>query len=266
MGLTLTVLAAIGVVVLILDASAVRTVGAFGPRLAGQATVVVWSHGLESADAAAARAGEIIAGLPGVRSVTPLDPEGSDELVARLLGAPSQPDAEARLLAVDGAGRGLAAGLVRQLDAQGVPARVVDHDWKNSAPARTAAAVVAAGVLIPVVAVVAFAIAGAMAAGREMARAAGAVEMMRIAGASDGYLTGLVRARVAGLALTSGLWAAALGLVAAVGVAQTTLTEPLGGLTRADLISPWPVIVLCAWLSATLGAWLGARGWLKARR
>ena len=267
-GLILTVIAAIGVVVLILDAAALRTVDDLGPRLAGQATVVVWSHGLESADAAAARAGETIATVPGVRSVTPLDPASSDALFGRLLGPPSGVGDDQRLLAVDESRdqADLAAGLERALVAQGVPARVADHDWKSSAPARTAAAVAAAGVFVPVVAVIAFAMAGAMVAGREMARAAGLMDVMRIAGASDGYLSGLVRGRVASLALTSALWAAAVGLIAAAAVARTPVAEPLGGLTRADLISPWPLIVPCAWLAATTAGWLAARVGLRRRR
>jgi cell division protein FtsX len=268
LGLTLTVVAAIGVLTLIVDAAALRTVGAVGPRLAGQATVVVWSHGLESADAAAARAGEIIAALPGVRSVAPLEPASSDALFGRLLGAPSGAGGEQRLLAVEVSGEQVdrAAGLESALAAQGIPARAADHDWKASAPARTTAAIVAAGAFIPVAAVIAFAIAGAMAAGREMARAAGVIEMMRIAGASDGYLSRLVRGRVASLALTSALWAAAAGLIAAAAVARTSLAEPLGGLTRADLLSPWPLIVPCAWLAAAAAGWLAARGALRKRR
>ncbi len=268
LGLVLTVVATMGVLTLILDAAALRTVGAVEPRLAGQATVMVWSHGLESADAAAARAGEIIAAFPGARSVTPLDPASSDALFGRLLGAPYGAGGEQRLLAVEeGGGQAdLAAGLERALAAQGIPARVADHDWKASAPARTAVAIAAAGAFIPVAAVVAFAVAGAMAAGREMTRAASVIEMMRIAGAGDGYLSGLVRGRVAALALTSALWAAAAGLVAVAAVARTPLAEPLGGLTRADLLSPWPLIVPCAWLAAATTGWLAARGALRKRR
>jgi hypothetical protein len=99
-----------------------------------------------------------------------------------------------------------------------------------------------------------------------MTRAAGVIEMMRIAGASDGYLSGLVRGRVASLALTSALWAAVAGLIAAAAVARTPVAEPLGGLTRADLLSPWPLIVPCVWLAAATAGWLAARGALGKRR
>jgi hypothetical protein len=105
---------------------------------------------------------------------------------------------------------------------------------------------------------------GGVEARREMSRAHGVVELMRISGASECYVAGLVRGRVAGLALTCALWAAALGLIAAALVARAGWAGALGGITRADLISPWPLLVLLAWLAGALGAWLGARGRLKA--
>jgi cell division transport system permease protein len=266
MGLTLTVLAAIAVLTLILDGAALRTLDALGPRLNGEATVVVWPHGLESADAAAARAGEIIAAVPGVRAVTPLDPASSDAMFGRLLGG--SPGGEQRLLAVQATGdpAGLSVTLGHALAAQGVPARVTDHDWNTSGPARTVAVIAAIGVFIPVVAIVVFAVAGAMAARREIVRAAKVIELMRIVGASDAFLSGLVQRRVAGLALISALWAAAVGLIAVAAAAQTSLAEPLGGLTRGDLLTPWPLIIPCVWLAAAVTAWLAARGALRSRR
>ena len=262
----LTLFAATGVFILILDAAALRTAGDLAPRVTGAATVVVWAHGLESADAAQARAAEVVATVPGAGAVTVLDPAMSDSLVARLAGVPTSASSDARLLAVKARGeaQGLADRLEQVLSAQGLPARVADHSWKDSPPARTAALVAAAGVLIPLAAVAAFAIIGAGEAGREISRAGRAIELMRLSGASQGYLAALVRGRVAGLALTCALWAAALAVIAAALASRAGWAGPLGDLTRADLISPWPLLVPFAWLAGALGGWLGAHGRLSS--
>ena len=264
--LVLTLFAAIGAFVLILDAAAVRTAGDLAPRLTGAATVVVLAHGLESADAAQARAAEIIAAVPGAGAVTVLDPAPSDSLLARLMGIPASASTDARLLAVQahGDGQGLASRLEHALGAQGLPARTADHSWKDSPEARTAALIAAAGALFPLAAVLAFALVSAGEAGREMTRARGAIELMRLSGASQGYVAGLVRGRVAGLALTCALWAAALAVIAVALVSRAGWAEPLGDLTRADLVSPWPLLVLLVWLAGALGGWLGARGRLRS--
>lgn len=259
--LILTLFAAIGIFVLILDAAAIRTAGDLAPRLTGAATVVVWAHGLESADAAQARAAEIVARVPGAGAVTVLDPAPSDSLIGRLTGVPAAAASDTRLLAVQARGDpgGLANRLEQGLSAQGLSVRATDHSWKDSPAARAAALIVAAGALVPLAAVIAFAVVGAGEAGREMSRARGAIELMRLGGASQGYVAGLVRGRIAGLALTCALWAAALAVLVAALVSRAGWAGPLAGLTRTDLVSPWPLLVLLAWLAGALGGWLGAR-------
>jgi len=261
----LTLFAAIGIFALIIDAAAVRTAGGLAPRLTGAVTVVVWARGLESADAAQARAAEIIASVPGAGAVTVLDPDVSDGLIARLVGVPAPASTEARLLAVEahGEGQGLASRLEQGLRARGLPARAADHSWKDSPAARTAALIAAAGVLIPLAVLVAFIVVGGLEARGEMTRARRAIELMRLSGASQGYIAGLVRGRVAGLALTCALWAATLAVIAAALVSRAGWASLLGGLARADIVSPWPLLVLLAWLAGALGGWLGARGRLK---
>jgi cell division transport system permease protein len=264
--LVLTLFATIGVFVLILDAAAVRTVGDLTPRLTGAATVVVWAHGLESADAAQARAAEIIATVPGAGGVTVLDPALSDSTIARLTGVPASAASDVRLLAVQahGEGQGFPGRLEQGLSAQALPARAADHSWKDNPAARTAVLIAAAGVFVPLAAVAAFVVVGGLEARREMSRARGAIELMRLSGASQGYVAGLMRNRVAGLGLTCALWAAALAVIAAALVSRAGLASPLGGLTRGDLISPWPLLVLLVWLAGALGGWLGARGRLRS--
>jgi hypothetical protein len=264
----LTLLCAIGVLALIFDAAIVRTAWGLGPRLAGAATVIVWSHGLESSDAAAARAGEILASAPDVAGVSPLDPAPSDRLLGQLTGAPKDEASDVRLLAVESRAddAGLATRLEQRLGDQGLPARVADHSWRRSPAARSAVLIAAAGRLAPLAAVAGFVLVGAWEARREMARGRGAVELMRVAGAGEGYVAGLVRDRVANLALTCALWAGAFGVMAAAVASRWGLAGPLGSLTRADLVTPWPLLLVLAWLAGALGAWLGARGRLRAAR
>jgi cell division transport system permease protein len=264
--IALTVLAAIGVFVLIFDAAAVRTAWGLGPRLTGAATVIVRAHELESADAAAARAGEILSSAPGVATVSPLDPDPSDQIVALLLGVPRADASDVRLLAIGShtSDAGFAGGLERRLRGQGLPASVADHSWRQSAAARTAILILAVGVLAPLAAVVGFVLVGAWEARREIARARGVVELMRVAGAEEGYVAGLVRNRVAALCLTCALWAGVLGMIGAAAASRMGLASALGGLVRADLVTPWPLLLVLAWLAGALGAWLGARGRLRA--
>ncbi|HEY1447092.1 MAG TPA: hypothetical protein VGF33_01015 [Caulobacteraceae bacterium] len=264
----LTLLAVIGVLALIFDAAIVRTAWGLGPRLAGAATVIVWSHGLESSDAAAARAGEILSSAPEVAAVSPLDPAPSDRLIGQFLGAPQDAAFDVRLLAIDSrAGDAdLAARLEQKLRDHGLAARVADHSWRRNTTARTAILIAAAGLLAPLAVVAGFGLAGAWEARSEMARARAAVELMRVSGAGEGFVAGLVRDRVAALALTCALWAAALGVMAAAAASRWGLVGPLGSLTRADLLTPWPLLLVLAWLAGALGAWLGARGRLRAAR
>jgi hypothetical protein len=266
--MALTLLAAVGVFVLIFDAAAVRTTWGLGPRLTGAATVIVWARGLESSDAAAARADEILRSAPGVAAVAPLDPDPSDQVVGLLLGVPRNDASDVRVLAIDSraSGAGFAGGLEQRLRDQGLPASVADHSWRQSAAARTAILIVAAGVLAPLAAVVGFVVVGAWEARRELTRARGAVELMRIAGAEDGYIVGLVRNRIAALSLTCALWAAAFGMMAAAMASRMGVAGALGGLKRIDLATPWPLLLLLAWLAGALGAWLSARGRLRASR
>src|SRR5258708_23454899 len=156
--LVLTLFATFGISVLILDAAGIRPAGDLAPRLTGAVTVVVWAQALESAEAAQARAAEIIATVPGAGAVTLFDPAPGDSSVARLAGVPASASSDARLLAVEahGEAQGLADRVEQGLSAQGLAARAADHSWKESPAARTAALIPAAGALAPPVDVLAF--------------------------------------------------------------------------------------------------------------
>jgi len=263
--LVLGVLALLGGLALLMDAAGYRATRGFASRFAGVETVVVWSHGLESADAAQARAAEILAGVPGVGTVTPLDPATGDALIAHILGAPAA--SEPRLLAVDtaGGGKSSARRLQQVLGAQDVPGLAVDHNWKDSSTARKAGLIVTVSVLAPLIAILGFALVCAGEARREMAKGHGVIDLMRTSGATEGYVAGLVGARVAGLAFTAALWGAAGAMVAAALVSRRGFVDALGGLSRGDLISPWPLVIVVVWLVGAFAAWLSALSRLKRR-
>jgi cell division protein FtsX len=261
--LGLGLLAFVGVLTLLFDMAGLRVAPDITSRLSAAETVVVWSVGLESADAAQARAAEILAGVPAVRSVTPLDPATGDQLIARTMGAPGT--SEARLLTVDVADGDLTSRLQQTLRARGMPGVVIGRGWKESAAARSALLVVAVGGLAPLIAIIGFVVICGVEARREMARGRAVVELVSTSGASDGYIAGLVQARVAGLALSAALWGAAAAIIAATVISRKGLADALGGLSREDLASPWPLIVVIVWLLGALAAWLSARARLRRR-
>jgi hypothetical protein len=89
------------------------------------------SGALESSDAAAARAREILGGLPGVAGVRVLEPASIDASLARILMAPpsSKDTGAPRVLAVSVAGGGspATAPAERALSAEGLLFAIDDH-------------------------------------------------------------------------------------------------------------------------------------------
>jgi cell division transport system permease protein len=250
--------ACFGALAVSFDIAALRAGEDLPARLTGATTVVVWSAGLESADAAQARAAEALAGAPGAGSVTSLEPAASDRLVARALGAPDA--AEARLLQVRGASP---AALQQALTTQGIAGAAIDRSWRATAGTRAVLIALAAGILVPLLALAGFVLVCAAEARQEMQRNGATVELMRRAGAFDAYVAGLVRARIAGLALTAGLWGAAGAMIGAALLSRKGLADLVGGLARVDVLWPWAVLVAIAWGLGTLAAGSAARGRLK---
>jgi hypothetical protein len=254
----LSLFVALGVLAVSFDTAAFRAGQDLPARLGGAATVVVWGHGLESADAAQARAAEALGALPGAPPVDALDPATSDRLVARALGAPDASDA--RLLAVRG---GSAKALQATLAAQGIPGAAIDRSWRTTSGPRTVLLTVAAGVLVPLVAVIGFVLVCAAEARREIGQDVAAVDLMRQAGAFDAYVAGMIRGRIAGLALVAGLWGVAGAIIAAALLSRRGLADLVGGLGRIDVLLPWIALLAVAWALGTLAAGLAARGRLR---
>jgi cell division protein FtsX len=261
--LFLTIFAVAALLAGMADLAAARAAEGVVGRFDADETVVVWSHGLESADAAAARASEILARVPGVSQARWLDPAAGDRLAAVALGAPGEQGRDVRLISVTapGGGKALARRMVEALAAQDLPARATSRS--GIASAGYAAPILAAAVLVPLLAILAFAIVCWVEARREMRRSHAVVDLMRISGASPGFIAREVRRRISGLALVASLWGASGAMVVAALAVRRNLAGPLGGLSRHDLLTPWAALVLVLWLAALAGAGLGARSRLK---
>jgi cell division transport system permease protein len=238
-------------------------------RLVGSATVVVRAAGLESPDAAAARAAERLGVVDGVARAWPLEPAGVDGLIARLVDGSSSGRGAPRLVAVEfkAGAAPRSAALLRALKADGLDAGLDDHRPWTSPIGRAAAlsSLAAATLLAAIVALLA-----AMAAfttGRRLAAQAGLVDLLRLSGAADGFIGGLFAAETArGAAWASAAGAAAAALAVAAWRLAGGAVEPIGGgvlaFNWADLawVAPWPFIAAAA---GALAARLAVRAALE---
>ncbi len=246
----LSMLAVVAALTCLIDLAGWRLTRRVDARLAGATSIVVWTHGLESADAAQARAAEILIDAPGVRSVTLLDPRPDDEAIAAALGAPK---ATTRLLKLSVA-PGAAPTLVMRLAKADLPARA-----STRPPAATGGSKLELiGLAVIVIALAVFALTCGIEAAREVRRGWSALELARLGGASDGWLTAVAARRPAGLTGASLLWGAAGALVGSAFIATAGPLPGLGGLTRADIISPWPLILVALGLAGLAAAWAAA--------
>ena len=193
-----------------------RAAKGWADQLVGEATVIVRPKGNESPDAAAARAAETLAGLPGVTEARALEREKAYDLIKPWLGdvADLEDLPVPRLVAVELDHK--AAPSVEVLDgalkAQGLDATVDDHslwikDIKRSAGvARWVGASIFLLIAGAAAAVIAFATRAGLAARRDV------VEVLHLAGAEHVLIAKLFQARFARIAATAGVF----GAVAAV--------------------------------------------------
>ena len=226
-------------------------------QLDGEATVIVRPKRGETPDAAAARAAEALAGVPGVSEARALEPQKAYDLIRPWLGDIS--DLEdlpvPRLVAVtlDRKAPAGAARLAQALKAQDLDASVDDHslwikDIRRSANlARGLGAAVFLLIAGAAGAVVAFATQAGLAGRRDV------VEVLHLSGAEDSYIAGLFQLRFARLAAVGGVIGAAVaaglaGLLRLAGGAQG-LTPALP-IAWSDLI----VVIACPFLAAAVAA------------
>lgn len=180
-------------------------------QLDDQATVLVRPKGAETPDAAAARAAETLAGVPGVAEARALEKEKAEALIAPWLGDADLSDLPVpRLVAVQLTREAPASAqaLDRALKAQGLDAVVDDHsawmtDIRRAAEmTRWAGLAIFTLISIAAAAVVAFATRAGLAARREV------VEVLHLTGAEDRFIARLFQIRFARMAAVAGLFGA----------------------------------------------------------
>ena len=242
-----------------------RAAQGWASQLTGEATVIVRARGGETPDAAAARAAEALAAVPGVTEARALEKEKAYALIEPWLGDAADLDdlPVPRLVAVglDRKTPATAAALDKALKGQGLDAVVDDHSaWIKDI--RRAAGVVrwTAGTLLVLIAgaaaaVVAFATRAGLAARRDV------VEVLHLTGAEDSQIANLFElrfARVAALSGAAGAAAAALlgGVLRLVGGGQGI--TPAMPIAWIDLVAVLPCPVLAA-LVAAVAARITAR-------
>jgi len=180
-------------------------------QLDDQATVLVRPKGAETPDAAAARAAETLAGVPGVAEARALEKEKAEALIAPWLGDADLSDLPVpRLVAVQLTREAPASAqaLDRALKAQGLDAVVDDHsawmtDIRRAAEmTRWAGLAIFTLISVAAAAVVAFATRAGLAARREV------VEVLHLTGAEDRFIARLFQIRFARMAAVAGLFGA----------------------------------------------------------
>ncbi len=234
-------------------------------QLVSEATVIVRARGGETPDAAAARAAEALAGLPGVVEARALEREKAYELIRPWLGDVADLDdlPVPRLVAVslDRKNPATAAVLDKALKGQGLDAVVDDHsiwikDIRHAAGVvRATALAIFALIAAAAAAVVMFATRAGLTARRDV------VEVLHLAGAEDRQIANLFELRFARVAAISG----AIGAAAAAALGGGLRLMGGGqGITPAlpiawiDLLAVLPCPVLAA-LVAAFAARLTAR-------
>jgi cell division transport system permease protein len=234
-----------------------RAAGGWRTQLGGSATVLVRARGDETADGAAARAAETLAGVKGVTEAAALEPEKAKALLEPWLGKDGVLDdlPIPRLVSVDLDAKAPASAqtMDKALKAAGVDATIDDHSlWlkdvlRAGALARAFAIGVAALVAAAAGAVIVFATRAGLAARRDL------VSVLHLAGAEDGFIAGLFQARFARMAAMAGLIGAAAASTLA---ASARLAGGGAGLTPVlplawtDLVS----LLLCPLVAAAIAA------------
>ncbi len=243
--------------------AASRAAAELRPRLGGAMTVVVHGKGLESADAAAARAQEVIAAVSGVVGATPLEPDDHDAAIATLIAGRTE-SGEARLISVDTARSGgpSATALGAKLREARIDSRIDDHRGTGGQLERASLRLIAGAAITLAVALILIVAAAFAAAGAMIRRDHDRFDLMRRLGAREGFSAGVARRRVTLTVFIGAVGGLFVGIIAAValgGRAATTLAisiEPFDALAAVI----WPFVLAGA---AALASEVGARGELR---
>jgi cell division transport system permease protein len=247
-----------------------RAAHGWARSLRAEATVQVRPRVSETGAAAAARAAETLAGVPGVAEAEAMDRKAAEALLRPWVGDAVLPDLPIPYLVtvrLDRTAPASAVSLSRALAEAGVDATVDDHSLWRGEVERSAA-------LISALAIAAFLLTGGAAgaavvyATRAGMAAQGAViETLSLNGASDGRIAGLYQRRYGLLAAGAGAAGAvaAMGLVAALrflgGAEGVTPALPVAW-SDALILSPCPLLAATV---ALVAARFAALARLKGR-
>jgi cell division transport system permease protein len=204
---------------------AARAAHGWRTQLSGSATVVVRPKADETADAAAARAAETLAGVKGVAEADALEREKAEALLEPWLGKDGiiKELPVPRLISVDLDPKtpASAAAMDDALRSAGVDATVDDHSlWlKDILGAAAVGETTAIGVALLIAAAAGAVIVFATRAG--MSARGDVVSVLHMAGAEDRFIANLFVARFARMSALAGL-VGALGAAALVAVARAT--------------------------------------------
>jgi cell division protein FtsX len=264
---------------LVAATAAARAAVAWSPRLAGSVTVAVAGDGLESTQAAVARATEILARSPGVTRIAVLDPDAGDRLAGQLMGAPRTGDETDPpgiiVTTFDASGAGSAARIAQDLRQGNVIAVVDDHGVWSGPVERTAAIAAAVTVASLLVLAVLTYVLAATAAAAAVRKRASRITLLLQLGATDAVILRPFRARAVGAAILGAVTGAAAAAALAAAVIWSPAVAnwigsrtgvPLGaapGLDAWDLAAAaiWPPVAILLALWAASGA---ARARLRA--
>jgi cell division transport system permease protein len=226
-------------------------------QLQGSATVVVRASGIESADAAAARAAEALSGVKGVTEARAMEKDKAEALLEPWLGkgviTDDLPVPRLVTVTLDKKAPATAAAMTSALGAAGVDATVDDHHlWiadieRSAAVARWTALAVFLLIAAAAGAVIAFATRAGIAAHHDT------IEVLHLSGASRAWITNLFQLRFARTAALAGLLgagaAAIIGAVARLAGGGEGLT-PVLPVAWSDLIALAPAPLLAAGVAA----------------
>lgn len=256
-----SVLCLLACLAVVASLGAERAAHGWRAQLSGSATVLVRAKDNETADGAAARAAETLAGVKGVTEAAALEPEKAKALLEPWLGKDGVLDdlPIPRLVSVylDPKAPASVETMDKALKAAGVDAAIDDHslwlkDIERAGLVGQAFAVgVAALMTAAAAAVIVFATRAGLSARRDL------VSVLHLAGAEDRFIAGLFQVRFARMAASAGF------IGAGAAAALTAVARLVGGGAGLTPVLPvaWTDLLPLAFcpLSAAAVAGLAAR-------
>ncbi len=231
-----------------------RAAHGWARALRAEATVQVRPRVGETGDAAAARAAETLAGVPGVEEAEAMDRKTAEALLRPWIGDAILPDLPLPYLVtvrLDRDAPPSAVSLSRALAQAGVDATVDDHSlWRGEAE-RSAGLITVLALLAFLLTAGAAGAAVAYATRAGMAAQAAVIETLSLNGASDNRIAGLYQRRYGLLAAGAGAAGALAAMAAASAMRLLGGTE---GLSPALPVAWGDVLILspCPLLAATV--------------